>query len=162
MRLNAILAIVAIFTLVAHGDAVSSTFGPGQAYDTSGGSYDVETVLDLDQVIAVPFTPTETVTLNDAVVAVQQLEGNSPMTVYIGSSWDGTPGSILDTLILDNAASGSWNGPWPTDPSLAFGAFEVNGTASSTSVTPEPSSLIMLATELLCAAGMVRLRSLSQ
>ena len=161
MRLNAILAIVATFTLVAHGDAVSSTFGPGQAYDTSRGGYDVGTVPDLDQVIAVPFTPTETVILTDAVVAVQQLEGNSPMTVYIESSLDGAPGSILDTLILDNA-SGSWTGTWPTDPNLTFGAFEINGTARSTSVTPEPCSLIMLATELICAAGMVRLRSLSQ
>src|ERR1700733_13833490 len=94
----AVLALLATSTLVAHGDTVYSNFGPGQTYDTSSGGYDIGTVLNIRQVIAVPFTPTETVTLTNAVLALQQLSGRGAMKVYIESSSGGAPGTILDTL----------------------------------------------------------------
>lgn len=78
-------------TLAAHADTVYSTFGPGQTFNTS--AYIIST-----QTIAAPFTPTETVTLTDAVLAAGESGGTSPMNVYIESSVGGAPGSILDTL----------------------------------------------------------------
>src|SRR5882757_1337201 len=101
MRLTsslAILAILATSTLAAHGDTVYSSFGPGQTYDSSTGGYDIGTVLDIQQVIAIPFMPTETVRLTDAVLALQQIDGHGSMKVYIESSSAGAPGSVLDTL----------------------------------------------------------------
>jgi PEP-CTERM motif len=93
-----IFALVVVCTFSAHADTVYSNFGPGQSYDTSSGGYDIGTVLNLKQVIAVPFIPTETVTLTDAVLALQQLDGHGSMKVFIESSSGGAPGTVLDTL----------------------------------------------------------------
>ena len=94
----AIFALVVVSNCVARADTVYSTFGPGQSYDKVNGGYDLGNVLNINQVIAVPFVPTETVTLTDAMLALQQLDGSGSMKVFIESSSNGAPGSVLDTL----------------------------------------------------------------
>jgi hypothetical protein len=100
MRLRSRLAIPAILlaaSLAAHADTVYSTFGPGQTYNTSE-AYVIGASGSSNQVIAAPFVPTETVTLTDAVLALEQISGSTPVNVYIESSSGGAPGSILDAL----------------------------------------------------------------
>jgi hypothetical protein len=94
----AIFALVVVSNCVARANTVYSNFGPGQSYDTVSGGYDLGTVLNLNQVIAIPFIPTETVTLTDAVLALQQLDGSGSIKVFIESSSGGAPGAVLDTL----------------------------------------------------------------
>jgi hypothetical protein len=94
----AIFALVVVSNCVARADTVYSTFGPGQSYDTEHGGYDIGSVLNINQVIAVPFIPTETVTLTDAVLALQQLDGSGSIKVFVESSSNGAPGTVLDTL----------------------------------------------------------------
>jgi hypothetical protein len=93
-----VLALFAASTVAAHGDTIYSDLGPGQTYDNSSGGYDIGTFLTSNQVIAVPFVPNETVRLSGASLALQQIFGENPMTVYIASSSSGAPGPILDTL----------------------------------------------------------------
>jgi hypothetical protein len=90
--------LIAAIGLSLGPSSTNSSFGPGQTYGSSSGGYDIGTVLNLSQVIAIPFMPAETVRLTDAVLALQQIDGHDPMKVYIESSSGGAPGSVLDTL----------------------------------------------------------------
>jgi hypothetical protein len=86
-------------SLIAHADAVYSNFGPGQTFSTT--AYVIGTVPGLNQLIASPFTPTESATLTDTILAMRTRPGTpgiNPVTVFIESSLNGAPGSILDTL----------------------------------------------------------------
>jgi hypothetical protein len=98
-RLTAAM-IIGPASLIAHADTVFSNFGPGQTFGTA--AYVIGTIPGVNQLIASPFTPTETVTLTDAILAMRQQQGSSPgitpVTVYIESSVSGAPGTILDTL----------------------------------------------------------------
>jgi hypothetical protein len=100
MRLRSRLAIPAILlavTFAAHADTIYSTFGPGQTF--AGPGYAIGAFNPfVNDVIASPFIPTETVTLSDTVLALTQISGVSPMTVYIESSAGGAPNTIIDTL----------------------------------------------------------------
>jgi hypothetical protein len=93
----ATLTILATATFAAHADTIYSTFGPGQTF--IGPGWNIGTVNpSVNDVIASPFIPIETVTLSDAVLALEGTEDNSPMTVYIESSAGGAPNTIIDTL----------------------------------------------------------------
>lgn len=62
-----------------------------------------------------------------------------------------TKGTVFDNQV------GSPTGPWSNDPNEFLPAFEVNGTTStSTSSTPEPSTLVLLGTGILGLAGVAR------
>jgi hypothetical protein len=93
----AILAVFTASTFAAHADTVYSTFGPGQTFDI-GSPFAIGAIASVNQVIAAPFVPTETVTLTDAILAMRQFSGTAPVNIYIESSSGGAPGSILDTL----------------------------------------------------------------
>lgn len=92
VRLLTTAAVLALSSLAAHADTIASTFGPGQTYNANVGW------LLSNYIDAAPFVPTETVTLTYAALAVDWVSGNAPMNVYIESSVDGSPGTILDTL----------------------------------------------------------------
>jgi hypothetical protein len=93
----AILAVFTASTFAAHADTVYSTFGPGQTFD-NGSPFAIGAIATVNQVIAAPFVPAETVTLTVAILAMRQFSGTAPANVYIESSAGGAPGSILDTL----------------------------------------------------------------
>src|ERR1700733_8854244 len=94
------LALLAATTLAAHADTVFSQFGPDQTF--SPGGYDIGLPSPgSSTVIASSFTPTETATLTDAVLAMSERDRSpdtNPVTVFIESSVAGAPGSIIDTL----------------------------------------------------------------
>jgi hypothetical protein len=105
----AILAILASATLSANADTIYSNFGPGQTYNTAAG-FGLGFFINATQVVAMPFVPTETATLTDVILALNQTMGTSPVNVFIESSSGGAPGSVLDSL--------TQVGNLPTTPSL--------------------------------------------
>jgi PEP-CTERM motif len=130
----AILALVVVSNCVARADTVYSTFGQGQSYDTVNGGYDLGTILNINQVIAIAFVPTETVTLTDAVLALQQLDGSGSMKVFVESSSNGAPGAVLDTLTQNGKIK-------PFNPSL------VDFTCSTCSVLDAGTTYFLVAQE---------------
>jgi len=104
MRKITLLMAVASLMLVAFAsagatDVLYSTLGPNGEYDTGSG-YFVDGANYFNQVLAVPFTPSQTETMVDAVLALGNYAGsNNPVNVYLASdSGLGEPGSILATL----------------------------------------------------------------
>lgn len=92
----AILATLAAAPLATHADTVYSTFGPGQTFGNL--AWIIGSAGTANQVISAQIVPTETVTLSDAVLAMRETSGSSPVNVYIESSSGGAPGSILNML----------------------------------------------------------------
>lgn len=91
--LSAVLAFLAASPLKA--DTIFTNFGsPEQTYN-SGSAY----LLSPGFSLASPFVASETATLTDAMLALNQFLGPvSPPTVYVESDSGGEPGTILDTL----------------------------------------------------------------
>ena len=82
-------------------DTVYSNFGPGQTYSQTT-AYTVGSANgSSNQAPAMGFVPSETVTLSDAILAMDQIGNDAidnPIKVYIESDLGGVPGTVLDTL----------------------------------------------------------------
>ncbi len=119
----AVFAVLAASTLAAHGDSIYSNFGPGKTYDTLNRGYDIGTVQGINQLIAIPFIPTETVTLTDGGVPeilldtlgqVGSIKTLSPSLVDFTCS----PCSVLDAgttyfLVAQQSGGSSLSGSQP-------------------------------------------------
>jgi hypothetical protein len=81
-------------------DVIFSNFGPAQTY-VGNSWWDVGAVpgVPAGQVVAFPFTPSETATLTGADLALAATAGGAtPLSVFIESNSGGAPGAILDAL----------------------------------------------------------------
>ena len=79
-------------------DILYSTLGPNGEYDTGSG-YFVDGANFFNQVIAMPFTPSKSENVADAVLALGNFAGgNSPVNVFLESDASGVPGNILATF----------------------------------------------------------------
>ncbi len=103
MRKITLLMFVASIMLVAFAsagatDVLYTTLGPNGEYDSASG-YFVDGSNYFNQVLAMPFTPSQSENLSDAVLALGNYAGsNSPVNVYLESDNGGVPGSVLATL----------------------------------------------------------------
>jgi len=77
----------------------SGGFNTAQGWVVDGGSV-------ADQVIANAFTPSQTVTLADAQLALGSILGLSSMSVYLESNVGGAPGTVLASLTEQGAMGG--------------------------------------------------------
>ncbi len=97
-----LLAFVAVFTMAlcatASADVLYTSLGPNGEYDTGSG-YFVDGSNYYNQVLSLPFTPSETTTMTDAVLALGNYAGgNNPVSLYLMSDNGGQPGNVLATL----------------------------------------------------------------
>ena len=75
-----------------------TTLGPGGEYDTANG-YFVDGSNFFNQVIASPFTVSQTATLTNAMLALGNFAGNNnPINVFVETDAGGVPGSIIGSL----------------------------------------------------------------
>ncbi len=75
-------------------DVLYTTLGPNGEYDTASG-YFVDGSNYFNQVLAMPFTPSQSENLSDAVLALGNYAGsNSPVNLYLESDNGGVPGSV--------------------------------------------------------------------
>ena len=77
----------------------SDGFNTAQGWVVDGGSV-------ADQVIANAFTPSETITLADAQLALGSILGLSSMSVYLESNVSGAPGTVLASLTQQGTIGG--------------------------------------------------------
>jgi hypothetical protein len=97
--MGAIMLFVSSFNGRAFADVIFSNLGSGGSFDTTlHDSYAVGLVTGLEQVLAIPFSASETANLTGVQLALVQDVGSSPVDVFIESDSGGTPGSILATL----------------------------------------------------------------
>ena len=93
-------ALLCVLLCVASAGAtvIYSTLSPNGEYDTTNG-YFVDGANYFNEVIAMPFTPSQTLQLLDAVLALGNYAGgNNPINLYLESDNGGLPGNILATL----------------------------------------------------------------
>ena len=83
----------------ALADVVVSNLGSGGSFDTTlHDSYAIGSVSSVEQVLAIPFSASETANLTDVQLALVQDVGTSPVDLFVEADSGGTPGSILATL----------------------------------------------------------------
>jgi PEP-CTERM motif len=97
-----ILAVLAVLTLslcaTASADILYTTLGPNGEYDTGSG-YFVDGSNYFNQVLAMPFTPSHSENMVDAVLALGNYAGsNNPVSLYLETDNGGQPGNVLATL----------------------------------------------------------------
>jgi hypothetical protein len=79
-------------------DVLYTTLGPNGEYDTASG-YFVDGSNYFNQVLAMPFSPSQTENMVDAVLPLGNYAGNNnPVSLYLESDNAGMPGSVLATL----------------------------------------------------------------
>ena len=103
-RKSTLLTLVAMLTLLfcavgaSASDILYTTLGPGGEYDSATGYY-VDGSNFTNQVLALPFIPSQTENMVDAVLALAHFSGsNAPVSAYLATDNGGEPGSILATL----------------------------------------------------------------
>jgi hypothetical protein len=122
-----LITIVALAALPASAGVLYTTLGPGNAYDGTGGWAVQGSDMD-NQVIANPFTLGTGATVGDAVLALGNYGGDSPLNLYIESGSGGSPDSIL--ALLSQAGTIPF---WNYDSSFTGGlvTFTCSGVACS-------------------------------
>jgi hypothetical protein len=101
-RKMTVLALLAVFTLAlcatASADVLYTSLGPNGEYDTGAG-YFVDGSNYYNQVLSLPFTPSSSQNLLDAVLALGNYQGsNNPVNLYLQADNGGMPGTTLATL----------------------------------------------------------------
>ena len=125
-RVLPIAAVALMFVSAAsqmRADVIFSNFGPSQTYVGSKW-WDVGNTPGFGlQDDAFSFVPTETATVTGADLALAQMGGSTPLSVFIASSSGGAPGTILGTL--------TQSGSIPTYPTTAVVNFTCNGSCAT-------------------------------
>jgi hypothetical protein len=95
--LPAVLALSAAST--ARADSLFTNFGsPGQTYQTGVGYAVGLDAPGTNIALALPFIPSESATLTDAMLALFEVGPTAAVNVFVESDSGGQPGAILDTL----------------------------------------------------------------
>lgn len=106
---TALTAVLTVVPAMAGTVTVYSNLGGG--FSGAGGRE-----VGFGQVIASPFTPSTTVDLADAILALGNVQGtNTPVSLYLESNNSGAPGAILDTLTQVGTI-----GPFPPSGLVTF------------------------------------------
>jgi hypothetical protein len=96
------LALATLLLCVANAGATTSLYsnlGPSGQYDSAKYWY-VDGANYTDQVIAEQFTPSASMNIADAVLALgNSAGGNNPLNVYLESDSGGLPGTVMDTMV---------------------------------------------------------------
>jgi len=97
--LSVVAALTLLFCATAGAtDILYTTLGPNGEYDTGSG-YFVDGSNYFNQVLALPFTPSQSETMVDAVLALGNYAGNNnPVSVYLETDNGGMPGTVLASL----------------------------------------------------------------
>ncbi len=104
--------------LMAALSAVPAMAGTITVYNNLGGGFSAAggREVGFGQVIASPFSPSTTVDLADAVLALGNVQGtNTPVSLYLESNNSGVPGAILDALTQVGTI-----GPFPPSGLITF------------------------------------------
>jgi len=98
ITLIAMLALLCCAVGASATDVLYSSLGPNGEYDTGSG-YFVDGSNYNNQVIALPFNPSKSENVADAVLALGNFAGsNSPVSVFLEGDNGGVPGGILATF----------------------------------------------------------------
>jgi hypothetical protein len=97
--LTVLAALTLLCATAGATDILYTTLGPNGEYDTASG-YFVDGSQFFNQVLALPFTPSQTENMADAVLALGNYAGgNNPINLYLAAdSGIGEPGSVIATL----------------------------------------------------------------
>lgn len=83
---------------------IYSNFGPGMTYN-SGTGYSVNGTNNTGQVLAVRFTSTGNFTFTSAQLAMIYFSGTNQLQVSLATNASNQPGTILETITLNNAVT---------------------------------------------------------